>query len=176
MDQLKNIATLVNRVKKKDVAAMQALYQHYSRGMLASSYRITNDLQESEDILQEAFLKSFQKINQLKDGTKYGGWLKRIVVNQSLVHVKKRIHFQEVDVTMNQAEEEEAWYKGISFDKIEKAIQELPEGCRQIFSLYLLENYKHAEIAEYLQISVSTSKSQYRYALKLLREKLKVLV
>ena len=62
--------------------------------------------------------------------------------------------------------------KDIPFDKIKSAIERLPEGCRQIFTLYLMEGYKHQEIAEVLGISVSTSKSQYRYALQLLKEKL----
>jgi len=174
LTQLNNITALVQGVKKKEVKAMRSLYQQFSKGMLATSYRITNDLQESEDVLQEAFLSSFQKIDQLKESARYGDWLKRIVVNKSLVVVKKRIRFEEVETVFNQVEqEEELWYKGISFREIEKAIQQLPEGCRQVFSLFLLDNYKHQEISEMLQISVSTSKSQYRYALKLMRQKLK---
>ena len=70
-------------------------------------------------------------------------------------------------------EESKPWYEEISFEKIKKAIQDLPDGSREIFSLYLLEGYKHREIAEVLNVSESTSKSQYRYALKLLRNKLK---
>jgi len=168
------ITSLVHQVKKNDVVAMRTLYDKYSKEMLATSYRITNNLQDSEDILQDAFLVSFQKIHQLKEGGKYVGWLNQIVVNKSLAQIKKRVHFKELNIVEDQAEEnEENWFEGISFEKIKEAIQELPEGCRQIFSLYLLENYKHKEIAELLGISVSTSKSQYRYALKLLKDKLK---
>jgi len=165
----------VQQVKKQDMLAMRTLYEQYSKEMLAASFRITNNLQDSEDIIQEAFLTSFQKIGQLKDGTKYGGWLKQIVTNKSLSSIKKRIHFKQIETVGEWAMETEGkdWYKGIPFDKIKKAIQELPEGSRQIFTLFLLENYKHKEIAEILNISVSTSKSQYRYALKLLKEKLK---
>jgi len=165
----------VQQVKKQDTLAMRTLYEQYSKEMLAASFRITNNLQDSEDILQEAFLTSFQKIDQLKDGAKYGGWLKQIVTNKSLSSIKKRIQFKEIETVGELADEAEdtEWYKGIPFDKIKNAIQELPEGSRQIFTLYLLENYKHKEIAEILKISVSTSKSQYRYALKLLKEKLK---
>ena len=153
---------------------MRTLYEKYSKEMLAASFRITNNLQDSEDILQEAFLNSFQKINQLKEANKYGGWLKQIVVNKSLASIKKRVNFNELSVVENRAvEEEENWFEEISFEKIKEAIQELPEGSRQVFSLFLLENYKHKEIAELLGISISTSKSQYRYALKLLKSKLK---
>ena len=167
------ITSLVHQVKKHDVVAMRTLYDKYSKEMLATSYRITNNLQDSEDILQDSFLVSFQKIHQLKEGGKYVGWLKQIVVNKSLAQIKKRVSFKNLDELEDRSEEEETnWFEGISFEKIKEAIQELPDGCRQIFSLYLLENHKHKEIAELLSISISTSKSQYRYALKLLKEKL----
>lgn len=175
MSQLNNITALVQQVKERDMTAMRALYDLYAKEMLATSYRITNDLQESEDILQEAFLSSFQKINQLEENRKYPHWLKRIVINQSLALLKKRVKFKELDFAVDEAIDidEDSWYKGISFKEIKKAIQQLPEGCRQVFSLFLLEDYKHQEIATALGISISTSKSQYRYALKLMRQKLK---
>ncbi len=151
---------------------MRALYERYSKEMLATSYRITNDLQGSEDILQEAFLDAFQKIDQLKDDCKYGDWLKRIVINKSLSSIKRRMHFKEVELAIDVPQEDEILPLACSFADLQKVIQELPEGCRQVFSLYLLDEYRHKEIAELLNISVSTSKSQYRYALKLLRDKL----
>jgi len=166
------ISSLVHRIKRKDMVAMRSIYERYSKEMIATSFRITNDLHDSEDILQEAFLDSFQKIGQLKDSSKYGGWLKTIVINKSLASIKKRIHFQDVELAIDIPDEDETLIKAYSFLQLQKAIQELPEGCRQVFSFYLLENYKHKEIAGLLDISVSTSKSQYRYAIKLLREKL----
>jgi len=169
-----NIQDLVSRAAENDITAIRDLYDRFSREMLSVSYRITGSMTESEDILQEAFLTSFEKINQLEKAAAYPGWLKRIVTNKSLSTIKKRIHFSEVNEISEWEEEETSpWYSNISFDKIREAIQELPEGCRQVLSLYLLEEYKHREIAEMLNISVSTSKSQYRYALGLLRERLK---
>lgn len=174
MEKLNYIPSLIKQVKRNDVVAMRTLYELFTKDMLAVSFRITNDWQETEDIIQEGFLTSFQKIAQLKDGAKYGGWLKQIIVNKSLASLKKRISFKDLaEVEIWEEEEEDNWYQGISFEKITTAIQELPEGSRQVFSLFLLENYKHKEIAAMLNISVSTSKSQYRYALKLLKEKLK---
>ena len=168
------ISSLVKRAKKKDALAMRALYDSHSKQMMATSLRITNSLSDSEDILQEAFIQSFQKLSQLKVEAKYGGWLKRIVVTKSLQWIKKRRHFETLIEHNNGIveEEENDMYKKISFEEIKKAIVDLPIGCRVIFSLYLLEGYKHKEIAEELDISISNSKSQYRYALKLLREKL----
>ena len=175
MERLNYILSLVKQVKRNDVVALRTLYDLFSKDMLAVSFRITNDWQDAEDIIQEGFLTSFQKITQLKDESRYAGWLKQIVVNKSLASLKKRVSFQnisEVEIG-EEIDNDDNWYQEISFEKITAAIQELPDGSRQIFSLFLLENYKHREIAEMLNISVSTSKSQYRYALKLLKEKLK---
>ena len=154
---------------------MRALYDAHSKQMMATSLRITNSLSDSEDILQEAFIQSFQKLSQLKVDAQYGGWLKRIVVTKSLQWIKKRRHFETLmDQNSEMVEEDNNdMYKKVSFEEIKKAILDLPAGCRVIFSLYLLEGYKHKEIADELDISISNSKSQYRYALKLLTQKLK---
>ena len=169
-----NIANWVAQARKKEVKAMKALYDLCVQEAMASSLRITNHRPDSEDILQEAFLESFQKIGQLKDDEKYPAWVKSIVINKSLRQVRKRQTFVDLQEMEQLAEEEESenWYEEISFEAIKVAIQELPDGCRTIFSLYLLEGYRHREIANMLGIALSTSKSQYRYALRLLREKL----
>jgi len=168
------IANLVKMVRKNDVMAMRSLYEAHFKQMLATSLRITNNQNDAEDILQEAFVQSFQKISQLKSDDKYGAWLKRMVTNMSIKLIKNRITFSEISEAQDSYEEDEValWYRDITFDKIKTELQNLPIGCRTIFSLYLLEGYKHKEIAEELNISISNSKSQYRYALKLLREKL----
>lgn len=154
---------------------MQGLYKIFAKELLATSQRITNSLKDSEDILQEAFLNSYHKINQLKEDKNYGAWIKKIVINASLQWVKKRQHFENLDVIEfadDKLDEDNNLYSHVSFDILKQAIQNLPNGSREIFSLHLIEGYKHREIAEELKISVSTSKSQYRYALKVLREKL----
>ena len=164
------IAELVNRVRQEDLLAMKVLYNEFAREMLTVSHRITQSMPDAEDIIQESFMTSFEKIHKLKEPKNYGAWLKRIVINNSLVLIKKQVQFEEVSSISEASEEiEDNWYENIPFDKIKAAINNLPDGCRNIFSLYLLENYKHREIAELLNISVSTSKSQYRYALKLMK-------
>ena len=174
MNERHYIASLVIQAKKKDIVAMRALYEAHAKQMMATSLRITNNKRDAEDVIQEAFIQSFLKIMQLKQDKNYGAWLKRIVVTQSLQLVKKRISFVEISNVNEIPEEHDAskWYQDVSFDQIKSELQKLPDGCRAIFSLYLLEGYKHKEIAEELNISVSNSKSQYRYALKLMREKL----
>jgi len=164
------IAELVNRVKQDDLLAMKVLYNEFAREMLTTSHRITQNLADAEDIIQASFMTSFEKINKLQQPKTYGAWLKRIVINNSLSLVKKQVHFEDIASIPEAPDEvEQNWYELIPFDKIKSAINELPDGCRHVFSLYLLEHYKHREIADLLNISLSTSKSQYRYALKLMK-------
>ncbi len=171
MEDGHHIAELVKRTGKQDLTAMRMLYEYFAREMLTLSFRITNQMQDAEDVIQESFLTSFQRIQDLKTPASYKSWLKRIVVNRSLAYVRRRVSFADLTVEQRIAipEEEEAWYKDLPFDRIQEAIGRLPDGCRQIFTLYLMEDYKHREIADMLGISISNSKSQYRYALKLLR-------
>lgn len=168
-----DISDLVHRVKRNDLLATKLLYECFAQEMLTVSYRITQNMADAEDVIQESFMTSFEKIDKLNDAERYGGWLKRIVVNNSLKLVKKRSYYSEVEAIEEYTEaEEDNWYESIPFEKIQAAIQDLPNGCREIFTLYLMENYKHREIADLLDISVSTSKSQYRYALGLLKNEL----
>lgn len=158
---------------RRDELAMKLLYQTYCRPLLTLSFRITGNLQESEDILQESFLQSFRKITQLKDAGHYVHWLRRIVVNNSLKTKRTQLRFEPLDYLPDHSPNDETpWYQNLPPDQINKAIQGLPTGCRTVFTLYLMEGYRHQQVAELLDINLSTSKSQYRYALKLLREEL----
>ena len=168
-----DLAELVERVKKRDMLAMKILYKNSSNAMMTLSRRITQNQAESEDILQEAYMKSFERISSLADPKTYYAWLKRIVINDSLTAVKKKRHFKEIDFVEIEIEPvEESWFQKVPMKEIKKAIMSLPHGSREVFTLYLMEGYKHREIAEMLNISLSNSKSQYQYALKLLRKKL----
>lgn len=141
--------------------------------MLTVSYRITNDLQESEDILQESFMQSFSQIRQLQHSKRYGNWLSRIVVNNSLKSRRKKLRFEVLnDLQESTTEMGDDWYQQLPPTLVGQAIQDLPEGARTVFTLFLMEGYKHQEVADTLGISLSTSKSQYRYALKLLKKSL----
>ena len=153
------ISSLVKDVRKNKVLAMQTLYEMYVKQMWAASYRITNNIADTEDVIQDAFLKSFSQIHQLRDDKKYGGWLKQIVINLSISRVKNRVHFVEVQglESFDTDEKESRWYESIPFEDIRAAIQQLPDGSRQVFSLYLMEGYKHKDIASMLNISVLKS-------------------
>lgn len=140
------------------------------------SYRITNDADDAADVLQEAFLSAYRNMSSFKGEASIGAWLKKIVVNASINHIKKhRILYEPIEY--HEAEEEEASMKDediiLELDRVKEAIQQLPDGFRTVFSLYLLEGYDHGEVAEILGITESTSKSQYNRAKKRLKEILK---
>lgn len=173
MNQFSHIDYLVTQVQGGDKRAFKELYSLHAKAMLNTAFRIVRDDALAEDAVQNAFVSAFVNIKKLKDGSSFSGWLKRIVINQSIQLEKLKI-FQPIDQIEGRADEsEEEWWKEIPFSCIEKEILNLPDRSRIVLSLYALEGLTHLEIAEYLGISNSTSKSQYQYALKRLKSALK---
>ena len=169
------IEALVKKAKRNDILAQRILYEIFSKDILLLCYRMTGNEEEAKDILQESFIIAFKRINRVKENSKFGAWLKQIAINNCLKYLKGKMYFERIDDNYEivDNEEEDEWYKKVSFEQIMSEINLLADGCKQIFILYALEEYKHKEIAAYLNISESTSKSQYQYALKLLQERLK---
>ena len=162
---------IITRCLKGDRDAHFELYQLYSRSMYNVGYRIVNDEDEAKDVLQESFISAFRNLSRYRGDASFGSWLKRIVVNKAINTIKRRkaerledeevIEEQEVDVFENY---------DLQVEHVMKAISKLPDGYRAVLSLYLLEGYDHAEIAQILGISESTSKSQFNRSKKKLRE------
>jgi RNA polymerase sigma-70 factor (ECF subfamily) len=170
---------IILRCKRGDRKAQYEIYKLYAKAMYNVCLRITGDTLEAEDVLQEAFLIAFEKIETYRNEAAFGAWLKKIVVNAALNQVRKR-RFQFSDIDSNEDYEDESPHEASATEEmnyqaeqIRKAVAQLPDGFRIVFSLYLLEGYDHQEIAEILGISVSTSKSQYNRAKKKLQEILK---
>lgn len=124
--------------------------------------------------MQDAFFQAYVNINKLRSIDSFGSWIKKIVINQCLKFLRSRVLFIDID-SVNQEFEDlpEDDIQEYPMEQINKFIRELPDGCRIVFNLYLLENYSHKEIGEMLNISESTSKSQYQRARQLLQKKLK---
>ena len=136
-----------------------------------------NGFEEAEDMLQEAFTEAFTKMHTFRYESTFGAWFKRIVVNKCINELRRRktelVLFEEFH-TLDSADENE---KDVSDDKlnvgkIHQAIKKLPDGYRIVFSLYMLEGYDHSEISKILDVSESTSKSQYMRAKRKLKEML----
>ena len=116
---------------------------------------------EAEDVMQEAFLSAFKKIETYKGEVSFGAWLKKIVVNRSLDYLKKRkVQFEEVNERTAQVSDYQMGTKEIDVQMIKNAVQELPDGYRVVLSLYLIEGYDHDEISQILGISNSSSRTQ----------------
>lgn len=162
---------LVSRCKKGDNKAYKELYGLYAKAMYNISLRIVNNVDDANDILQEAFIKAFQSIEKFENQAAFGGWLKRVVINQSIDVVRtKKVNLTSIDNLSNAEEEDEieALEENIVYDveSIRESMQELADGYRIVLTLYLFEEYSHKEIGAMLNISEGTSKSQYNRAKK----------
>jgi len=157
---------LLDGCKTGDQKAQFKIYKLYYKAMYNTSLRIVNDTMEAEDIMQEAFLSAFEKIDTYSGTVSFGAWLKRIVINRSLDALSRRkAIFEDIELHVGIRDEssEDIVRKeelDIKVEEVKEAINGLPDGYRIILSLYLLEGYDHDEIAEILEISSSTSRSQ----------------
>ena len=153
---------LINGCRRRDRAAQKRLYDTFSAKMFALCCRYVKDSMEAEDVLIGAFTKILDKIDQYKNEGSFEGWIRRIVVNESLTYLRRnRNMYLELEL---EAANYEPDYQTIS-DHLEaedllKMIGELPSGYRIVFNLYAIDGYSHKEIAEQLGISENTSKSQ----------------
>lgn len=165
---------IIDRCIEGDEKARFQLYKLYYRAMYSVSLRIVNNEVEAEDIMQEAFLKAFKKIDTYKGEVSFGAWLKKIVVNRSLDYLKRRkVYFEEINERTTDLPDYQMETKDVDVNTIKKAIQSLPDGYRVVLSLYLIEGYDHDEISQILGISNSASRTQLLRAKKKLRELLK---
>jgi RNA polymerase sigma-70 factor (ECF subfamily) len=147
----------------------------YVKAMFNIAVRMTGEKELAEDILQEAFVKAFSEIENLKNEKAFGGWLKRIVLNRCIDMMRKEKYiFQGLDTLSEQYHEiVEEIDESADPEMIHHMIKKLPEGARQILVMRALEGYKHAEIGEKLGISESTAKTQFFRAKQLLGEMIK---
>lgn len=160
---------LVERCKQGDSRGFAELYRKYSKAMYNTSLRIVNNTGDAEDVVQEAFTDAFRSLEDFHYKSTFGAWLKRIVINKSINCLRKRKmdmidiektnigHLPEEDTT----DEQEIQMK---VEDIKKAVGLLPNGYRTVLTLYLFEGYDQEEIAEILQVSHATVRTQYMRA------------
>ena len=160
---------LIERCSKNDGLAQLKIYEHYYKQMYNTSLRILNNPQEAEDIMQESFLDAFRKIGSYNGEGSFGGWLRRIVVNNSLDALRKRKDTLSLDEKkLDLPEPEEKYDENLMYrvDEIKNAIAKLSDDDRVIISLFLFEGYDHDEISQILSISNNTSRTRYSRAKK----------
>jgi RNA polymerase sigma-70 factor (ECF subfamily) len=166
---------IIEGSKFGDQQAQYRLYQLYSKAMFNVCYRMMNNREEAEDLLQDSFTDAFHRLDTFRYESSFGHWLKRIVVNKCINEIKRKkadlSFYDDMGWFENlEEEQEEAYEKGLTVDHVKQAMNELPSGARMIFSLYLLEGYDHVEISHILNISESNSKSQYMRAKRKIKE------
>jgi len=165
---------LIDGCKKRDRHAQRFLYEHYSGRMLALCCRYVKDRMDAEDVMVVAFTKIFDRISQFKGEGSFEGWLRRIMVNESLTYLRKnKSMYLETDI---EAAEREPDYdkldSELEAEDLRKLIADLPTGYRIVFNLYAIDGFSHQEIAAQLGVSENTSKSQLSRARALLQKRL----
>lgn len=165
---------LINGCKKQDRKFQKELYQRFARKMLAVCLCYTGDEFEAENIVQEGFIKVFENIHKFELKGSLEGWVRRIMVNTALDFYRKKRKMNFLEIGTETLEER---YGSFDIDRFNVQdilieIQKLPHGSRMVFTLYAIEGFTHAEIADQLSISVGTSKSQYSRARHVLQQKL----
>ena len=155
--------------------AFDWIYTNYSKAMFSICLRYTKNYDEAADILQESFIKIFEKRSLFNPDYEIGPWLKRIVINEAINHFRVNKRFELIeDDSYFEGEDEPLMINednGIK-EKLLKILNSLPEGYRAVFNMYAVDNLTHQEIAEYLGVSVNTSKTQLFKARKMIQSKL----
>lgn len=165
-------AQLIEECIKGNYRAQKKLYQQFSGNMMGVSMRYASCVAEAEDILQDSFIKVFNKLETFKATGPLGGWIRRIVVNTALQRIRDQKNYRmhvEIDASESVLEVSDDVLAQMGAAEIMKKIQRLPTGFRTVFNLYAIEGFTHPEISKELGISVGTSKSQYSRARAILR-------
>ncbi|SMD46216.1 RNA polymerase sigma-70 factor, ECF subfamily [Aquiflexum balticum DSM 16537] len=159
---------------KGERKAQQQLYEAYSKKFLAICMRYVKDRDHAEDVMIEGFMKIFEKLPQYEAKGSFEGWMKRIIVTQSLLTLRNNKNLNMEINTENHLETAESAYElnHLEAADLMELIKELPVGYRTVFNLYAIEGYSHSEIGDLLGITESTSKSQLNRARNVLKEKI----
>lgn len=166
---------LIEQCKKNDRKAQMQLYERYCDGMFAVVMRFLRNSDDAEDVLQESFIKAFQKMEQFNGEVTFGAWLKRIVVNSCIDFLKARRHeyIPLEENTMHLVEDDDWEIESVvTIDEVRQEILELSEKYRFVVLLFLIEGYDHAEISEILKIPEATCRTQLMRGKAILKEKL----
>jgi len=165
---------LIEACVKGDRQAQRNLYDLFSKRMYMVCLRYTKSQQEAEDVLQDSFIKIFRNLKGYRGESRLDYWIKRIVINTALNSQRKKLYMYpmvDIDEVKNEYDQSKV-FSNFQMEELLRMIRELPTGCQTVFNLFGIEGYSHKEIAEMLEVSEGTSKSQFARARKLLQEKI----
>jgi len=157
---------LIKQCQKKSKKAFDELYLTYSPLIYGICLRYTKDEFEAQDLLQECFIRILNKISDYKFKGSFEGWIRRLTVNNAINFIRSRRHFMMDDISEYEIETNNNTdvISDMSAREIVQLINQLPDGYRTVFNLHVIEGYKHTEIAEMLDISDITCRTQYKKA------------
>ena len=163
-----NEEQLVNKCLEKDTLAQKQLFEFYSKRMMGVCLRYSKDSEEAQDVLQMGFIKVFEKLDMYNHKGSLEGWIRKIIVNTALDNIRKNkklmnnVEIEKVDYQLHNYNENAI--DTLSAQDLLKVIQSMPTGFKTVFNMFVIEGYSHKEIAEELNISINTSKSQFSRA------------
>jgi RNA polymerase sigma-70 factor, ECF subfamily len=177
-----SLSETIRLAQQGDAAAFEIIYQQHCRRVHGLCLRMLRDAVEAEDLVQEVFIHLFRKIHTFRGESAFSTWLHRVTANLVLMHLRRKKPVatsvdaftgsdEEDDRPRNEIGAPDPWLSGL-IDRVnlQSAIDQLPEGCREIFILYDVQGYEHNEIAKILGRSIGNSKSQLHKARKRLRK------
>jgi RNA polymerase sigma-70 factor (ECF subfamily) len=165
---------LIDACKRGEASAQRKVYKQFSASLFAVALRYTKTKADAEDVIQESWIKVFRHIKSFSENNSFSGWLRRIVVNTAITHYRRNLkhgHHLDIDEVYATPRDFEA-FKEVEFTKseLEHAIRQLPPGYGMVFQLYVIDGFRHREIAEQLGIDMNTSKSQLSRARRYLQD------
>lgn len=177
-DKLMSDEEMLKGCKANESDAQKYLFDKYVKKMTGICCRYVDSYEEAQDIVQDGFIKVFNKIGTFSGKGSIEGWIRRIMINTALDYLRRiKASRYDVDITEIEykVEGKQEIIEKMQADDLLSIIRTLPKGYRTVFNLYAIEGYSHKEIAKKLDISQNTSKSQYSRARSLLQKKLEAL-
>lgn len=171
-----NEKKLIEKAAKGDRKSQKHLFDKHAPKMLSVCRQYISPVETAEEIMLNGFFKIFTKLDSFSHQGSFEGWIRRIMVRECIDYLRKKDPFkysETIEEEKSPAIEEEQEDTGIAMDDLQQVIDELPSGYKTVFVMYAVDGFKHAEIAQALNISENTSKTQYRKARLMLQEELK---
>jgi len=173
--KLNNDSQLIKQSLKSDRKAQKLLYDKYAPKMLSLCTYYIKDVQQSESVMLEGFFKVFTKLSQFENKGSFEGWIRKIMVWESISYLRKKDElFFTDEIESYEKPINDKVELNIAIEELQNYINELPQGCKVVFNLYVIEGYKHWEIAKMLNVTEGTSKTQLSRARKALQKMISI--
>lgn len=168
---------MVRGCRNREARMQKYVFEKFYGLMMGICLRYASNREEARDVLQEGFVKIFEKVDQYDEAYSFVGWMKRVMVNNAIDNYRRAAKMPMNDdesLLVNESVDADV-FAGMGYEEIIKLIQRLPTGYRTVFNLYVIEGFTHKEIGEQLGIAEGTSKSQLNKAKLMLRKKIEEL-